>query len=199
MIRQLAALLTLGCLVAGTARAAEPFARYRGTVETRDGETLTIRQRTGGSVTMLMNPKTRMFTATEGRLRDIKPESYIGIVAVREGDGPPKPTEVTIFSPSERGFEAGSQPWDTAAGATLTAGWIAEISWQTPRRVVLRYTSGQASFTIPQGTRTTQMGPGEKALLVEGAEVTAFVRTDAAGVIHADLVAVGRQGAVPTL
>ena len=184
---------------ASTPQAKESFARHQGTVESRDGETVTIRRAGGGTATVLMNARTRLFIATAGRLRDIKPESYVSIVSVPGPDGKPKPIKVAIYSPSERGFEAGTRPWDAAPEAQLTAGWIGGLSLDPPREVELVYEGGSKSFTIPPGTPTAQIAPGEKALLVPGADVVVLARTDGEGVVNADLVAVGRSGTAPTL
>lgn len=175
------------------------IARYHGTVEARDAESVRIRRPNGETVTVLMNAKTRLFIATAGRLRDIKPESYVSIVSVPGPDGKPKPIKVAIYSPSERGFEAGTKPWDAAPGARLTAGWIGGLSLDAPREVELVYEGGNMTFTIPPGTPTAQIAPGEKALLVPGADVVVLARKDAEGVDNADLVAVGRSGTEPTL
>ncbi|TXN84924.1 hypothetical protein FV234_01385 [Methylobacterium sp. WL8] len=177
----------------------ESVARYHGTVEARDAESVRIRRPDGETVTVLMNVKTRLFIATAGRLRDIKPESYVSIVSVPGPDGKPKPIKVAIYSPSERGFEAGTKPWDAAPDARLTAGWIGGLSLDAPREVELVYEGGSKTFTIPPGTPTAQIAPGEKALLVPGADVVVLARKDAEGVVNADLVAVGRSGTEPTL
>ncbi|WP_244033510.1 hypothetical protein [Methylobacterium sp. E-016] len=198
MIRACLIALAMGA-TSVAAQAAELFARYQGTVEARDADTLTIRRAAGGSVTVLMNVKTRLFIATAGRLRDIKPESYVSIVSVPGADGKPKPIKVAIYSPSERGFEAGTKPWDAAPDARLTAGWIGGLSLDPPRQVELVYDGGSKSFTIPPGTPTAQIAPGERALLVPGADVVVLARTDADGLVNADLVAVGRAGTEPTL
>ena len=191
--------MALALSAASMAAQAGESSRYQGTVEGRDADTLTIRRTEGGSVTVLMNVKTRMFIATAGRLRDIKPESYVSIVSVPGPDGTPKPTKVAIYSPSERGFEAGTRAWDAAPDATLTAGWIGGLSIDVPRQVELVYAGGSKTFTIPPGTPTAQIAPGEKALLVPGADVVVLARTDAQGLVNADVVAVGRSGTAPTL
>jgi hypothetical protein len=106
---------------------------------------------------------------------------------------------VTLYSPSERGFEAGSQPWDTGQGARLTAGWVADLQRGAPTRVTVAYNGGQSSFAIPDGTPVTQLSPGEKAMLQPGAAVTIFARSGDDGGLVAGTIAVGRQGVVPGL
>ncbi|MGU3536253.1 hypothetical protein [Methylobacterium sp. A54F] len=195
-----AVLLASLLLAAGSAAATEAVTRYRGTVESRDGETLTLRLRDGGTVVLEMNPRTRMFTAVEGRLRDVKPESYVSVLTEPgTSEAAPKPTAVTIYSPSERGFMAGSRPWDTAPGATLTAGWIDGLDRGENLRVNVAYDGGAKTFTVPEGTPTVQIATGEKGLLVPGAQAVAFSRRAPDGTLQADLVAVGRLGAEPRL
>ncbi|MBE7246413.1 MAG: hypothetical protein INR63_15810, partial [Actinomycetospora chiangmaiensis] len=101
--------------------------------------------------------------------------------------------------PSERGFEAGTQPWDSEPGATLTAGWVANVRGLAPMRLALAYRDGQSAFEIPADTPVTQLSPGEKALLEPGAAVTIFARSEPDGALDAGTVAVGRQGVIPGL
>ena len=195
--RSLATLFALAALL-GPVRAEQPETRFRGTVEMADGERLTIRRDGGSTLAMRMNSKTRIFAATAGEIRQIKPESYVGILS-RSGTEPSRAEGVTLFSPSERGFEAGRQPWDGPPGTTFTGGWIADLGRADPRRVTLAYDRGQASFEIPRGTPVTQVAPGEKALLVPGAPVTAITHARGDGALEAVAVFVGRLGTVPTL
>ncbi len=161
---------------------------------------LTVRRRSGSTITVAMDPLTQVFTATGARLRDIKPESYLTVIDV---PGTGKAQRVTLFSPSERGFAAGRQPWDTEPGATLTGGWVTDLSGTEDRRVSLTFKSDQSgdrtAFEIPKGTPVTQVAPGEKALLVPGAPVSVFTTSAKDGGLEAGTVIVGRQGTVPTL
>ena len=198
MIRSFLAALATVLALTDAASAADTLARYRGTVETRVDETLTLRRDSGERVTVTMNPKSRLLIATPGTVRDIKPESYISVISAEE-NGARAVRRVALYSPSERGFEAGDRAWDTAPDARLTAGWITDRTGRDPVEVRLRYPEGTADFAIPPGTPVTQIGPGEKALLVPGAQVVVFARTDAGGTRNADLVAVGRLGVRPAL
>ncbi|GJE38189.1 hypothetical protein [Methylobacterium persicinum] len=170
--------------------------RFRGTVEARHGDDLVLVRPGGSTVTVQMGPKTQVYAAIGARLRDIKPESYITVIAT---PGTERAERVTLYSPSERGFAAGRQPWDTEPGATLTGGWISDVSGTEDRRVTLTYGEGHSAFAIPSDTPVTQVAPGEKALLVPGAPVTVFTNAGPDGAHEAGTVIVGRQGTVPTL
>lgn len=199
MIRALPLLVVLLAPMSALAQPGQPEPsthRFRGTVEARQGDDLTLVRPGGSAVTVHMGPKTQVYTALNARLRDIKPESYIAVVAV---PGTEQAERVTLFSPSERGFAAGRQPWDTEPGATLTGGWIADLSGTDPRRVTLTYEGNRSAFEISADTPVTQVSPGEKALLVPGAAVTVFTNADPEGSHDAGTIVVGGQGAVPTL
>ena len=192
----LAGLLAISAV--GSAGGAPTTVRFRGTVVRADSERLEIRRASGGTLTVRMVPRTRIYAVNAASLRNIKPESYVSVIG-EAGPEPRQATAVTLYSPSERGFEAGSQPWDTAQGASLTAGWVADLQRGPPMRVTLAYKDGQASFAIPDGAPVTQFAPGEKAMLQPGAAVTIFARSHPEGGLVAGTIAVGRQGVVPGL
>ncbi|AWN37830.1 hypothetical protein [Methylobacterium radiodurans] len=188
-------LAALSTFVAGPAAADNPLTRLRGTVEMRTNDTLVLRSYEGATLTAYMNPRTRTLIANRSVVRDIKPESYISVLSAPGED----PSGVVIYSPSERGFEAGRQPWDTKPGAILTAGWIVSRDGRNPVQVQLKNPEGEARFDLAAGTPTTQIAPGEKSLLVPGAHVVVFARTDGNGLLNADMIVVGRQSARPAL
>jgi hypothetical protein len=195
--RRLLAALLMATSVA-TVRAEPVTARFRGTVARAEADRLEIRRSSGSTLSLRMDPKTRVYAVNETDLQAIKPESYVSVLGTA-GSEPRRATAVTLYSPSERGFEAGSQPWDTAPGATLTAGWVADLRRGSPLQLALSYGGGQSAFEVPSNTPVTQLSPGEKAQLQPGAAVTVFARSDAEGALTVGTIAVGRQGAVPGL
>ncbi|WP_331318425.1 hypothetical protein [Methylobacterium mesophilicum] len=192
----LAGLLAIAAIPA--ARAEPTTVRFRGTIVRADSERLEIRRASGSTLAVQLGPRTRIYAVNGASLRAIKPESYVSILGATESD-PRQVSAVTLYSPSERGFEAGSQAWDTGQGARLTAGWVADLQRGAPTRVTVAYSGGQSSFAIPDGTPVTQFSPGEKAMLQPGAAVTIFARSGDDGRLVAGTVAVGRQGVVPGL
>ena len=191
----LAALLSIST---ASAVQAEAPVRFRGTVLRAQADRLEIRRASGSTLALRMTPRTRVYAVNEASLRAIKPESYVSVIGIT-GSEPQRVRTVTLYSPSERGFEAGTQPWDSEPGATLTAGWVADLRAGTPMRLSLAYRDGQSAFEIPADTPVTQLSPGEKALLEPGAAVTIFARAGSDGALDAGTVAVGRQGVVPGL
>ncbi len=85
MIRTLPVLVALLAAAPALAQPVRPEPsthRFRGTVEARQGDNLTIRRPSGSTVTVSMGPLTQVYTALGARMRDIKPESYISVVDV---------------------------------------------------------------------------------------------------------------------
>lgn len=195
----LAALLAAAPALAQPSKPDPSTHRFRGTVEARRGDDLVIVRPGGSTLTVRMDAKTQVYTATGARLRDIKPESYLTVTAAPDSA---KATGVTIYSPSERGFAVGGRPWDAEPGTTLTGGWVADLSGSGSRQVTLSYgekRDRRSAFEIPADARVTQLAPGEKALLVPGAAVTVLTNAGPDGAHDAGTVIVGRAGAVPTL
>jgi len=77
-----------------------------------------------------------IYAVNGSSLRSIKPESYVSVLGASDSE-PRQATAVTLYSPSERGFEAGSQTWDTAQGARLTPGWVADVQRGAPMRAAM--------------------------------------------------------------
>jgi hypothetical protein len=190
------ALAVLSLLV--TAAAAEPAGtRYSGTIVSRDDDLLTLRSQAGAAVTMRLSRRTTLLSVTDARVRDIKPESYLGALTVPASGGGLTAREVTLYAPSLRGYLAGHRPWAEKGAETLTTGWVDGLSGDEARMVTLRFEGGTRSVRVPADARVTQAVPGEKALLVEGAETVAQAHPGPTGDLEADLVVVGRRGAVP--
>jgi len=69
----------LALVLAGTAALAQPApVRVRGTIETIDGNKLTVKARDGASLTIVMADPVRVMAFVKASLADIKPNAYIG-------------------------------------------------------------------------------------------------------------------------
>ncbi|HEV7439790.1 MAG TPA: hypothetical protein VGN94_09240 [Methylobacterium sp.] len=189
----------LALLILSLAPAAAEPTRYSGTIVTRDDDLLTIRTRAGASLTMRLVRGTRLLSVTDGRVRDIKPESYLSALTVPAAGGGLTAREVTLYAASLRGILAGHRPWEGTGAETLTTGWVDGLTGDDARTVSLRFEGGTRSVRVPAETRVTQAVPGEKALLVDGAEAVVQAHPGPKGDLEADLVAVGRRGAVPAV
>lgn len=178
---------------------AEDNTRLRGTIAATDRATVTIRTDAGGTVTLAIRDETKIFAATNGKLSDVKPESYIGAVAIPQSDGTQKALQVTVFASALRGNAVGHHPWDLAAGSTMTNGGVGTLTGTSGRTIRLQYKGGEKTIVVPEDVPVTQVDPGDKSLVVRGARVVAFIRPAIAGKREAASLIVGRNGAVPSM
>lgn len=192
--------LAMLALVAGIASArADDITRFRGTIETTDGTTLTIKPRTGEAVGVTIADGVKVLAASTGKLSDVKPESYIGTAAIPQPDGTQKALQVTVFASSLRGTADGHYPWDLASNSTMTNGAVGTLTGTSGRTMKVQYQGGEKTITVPEDVPVTLVDPGDKSLIVDGAKVVAFTKPGTGGKREAVILIVGRNGTVPSM
>lgn len=191
--------LTLTLALAATTARADDVVRYRGTIETVDGSTLTIKPRTGEPVTVSFSGDTKILAASAGKLSDVKPESYIGTAAIPQPDGTQKALQVTVFSASLRGTADGHYPWDLGSNSTMTNGAVGTLSGTDGRTLVVKYQGGEKKVVVPEDVPVTLVDPGEKSIVVPGAKLVAFTKKGTDGKLTAPILIIGRNGTVPSM
>ncbi|MDO9427433.1 MAG: hypothetical protein Q7T93_11445 [Methylobacterium sp.] len=199
MMKSLLTGLALTLTVAATTAHADDIVRYRGTLEKVDGSTLTIKPRTGDSITVQFSNDTKILAATTGQLADIKSESYIGTAAIPQPDGTQKALQVTVFSSSLRGTADGHYPWDLGTNSTMTNGAVGTLSGTDGRTLLVKYQGGEKKVVVPDDVPVTLVDPGEKSILVPGSKLVAFTKKGADGALTAPSLIIGRTGTVPSM
>lgn len=199
MMKSLLTGLALTLTVAATTAHADDIVRYRGTLEKVDGSTLTIKPRTGDSITVQFSNDTKILAATTGQLADIKSESYIGTAAIPQPDGTQKALQVTVFSSSLRGTADGHYPWDLGTNSTMTNGAVGTLSGTDGRTLLVKYQGGEKKVVVPDDVPVTLVDPGEKSILVPGSKLVAFTKKGADGALTAPILIIGRNGTVPSM
>lgn len=189
-----------------TPTVADKPVRLRGTLQSVDATSLTLRER-GGEVVTLQRvadmPIAEVFPIT---LADIKPGSYVGAAALPQPDGTQKALEVLVFPEAARGTGEGYFPWDLMPESTMTNATVEGVA-AAPSAVpggqvlTLRYPGGQKQIVVPADVPVVSFKPGNadaKALLVPGAQmlVTAQVKDGAPTALR---VNVGRNGFKPPM
>jgi hypothetical protein len=192
-------LLALGCAVAVAAYAQTPAPTVRGVVAGVTGDALTLTSRAGGNVTVRLGPKTRMVAVVAASRDDLKPNAFIGVAAVPEGDGL-KALEVHVFPEAMRGTGEGFRAFDLAPGSSMTNGALdARVGGVDGDHLTVTYKGGSQQIRLPAEAPIVGLSPGERGDIKPG--VAAIVRGAAGedGVIDAAAVIVGRNGVVPPM
>jgi hypothetical protein len=178
---------------------ANPVVRLRGTLEKVEPGSVTIRERRGETITLVMPDNMSLSEVVPISLADIKPGSFIGTAAMPRPDGTLEALEVLVFPEAARGSNEGHYPWDLQAQSTMTNATVADLAAAPEgRRMVLKYKDGEKVVVVPEKTPIVTFKPGDKALVVPGAKLL-ITATQRDGKPTAIRMLVGRDGFAPPM
>ena len=193
-------LLTLTCAIglAQTAPASPPV-RLRGTLEKVEPGSLTIKERRGETITLVMPEPPNMSEVVPITLAEIKPGSFVGVAGMPRADGSQEALEVLVFPESARGTNEGHYPWDLQPQSTMTNATVADlVATADGRRMVLKYKDGEKVIIVPANTPIVTFKPADKSLLVPGAKMV-VIAAERDGKRTALRLLVGRNGFMPPM
>jgi len=217
--------LTLAAAVACTAAAHAAPERIRGTIESFDNNTLTVKSRQGGDIKLALGDGTKYAAVEKSSLSDVGQGRFVGI-ATKESGNTPVALEVVVFPESMRGAGEGHYPWDrmpdtsgsgqsvassmtngsvtTAARARqvntqMTNGNVEAASGQSGgKQLTVSYKGGEQKIVIPPNVPVVALEPSDRAVLRDGANVFVVADQDN-GKATAKFVAVGKGDVVPPM
>ncbi|GJE46109.1 metal ABC transporter permease [Methylobacterium soli] len=210
----------------GAASAAAQLERVRGTIDSADANTVTIKTDEGKSATVQLGGA-GVVSVVKSSLDAIKDGVFIGTAT--KGENPPTALEVVIFPESMRGTGEGHYAWDaitdhTAAGgakvksamtngtvkaesaagpkvkSAMTNGTVAKTSGASGEKMltVTYDKDGAKQIAVPPQAPIVAFEPADKAVLKPGAKVFAVVTRDGE-TLAGKLVAVGKDGLTPPM
>ena len=100
--------------------------RVRGTIESVDGDVLTVKSRSGEDIKLHMTGDMKVVGIIKISLADIKVGSFVGATTVPGPDGRQNAVEVHVFPEAMRGTGEGSRPYDLKPNSTMTNATVAE-------------------------------------------------------------------------
>lgn len=182
-----------------SAQAPVPTQRLRGTVQSFDGTTLVMKERSGETVRLALADNLTVNEVVPIEPAQIRAGSFIGTAAMPAADGTLRALEVVVFPEVARGTGEGHYPWDLQPGSTMTNATVAELAGAPQgRSLKLRYKDGEKTVIVPDNVPIVTFEPGDRALLVPGAKVlvNAQLREGKPTAVRA---LVGRNGLVPPM
>ncbi len=164
-----------------TAAFAQAPTRVRGTITAVDGDVLSVKSRDGSDLKVQLAPDGRVATSKAISLADIKPGTYLGVTAMKSGDGKLTAVEVHTIPPQA---PAGHMPWDLQPGSTMTN---ANLSGTRGARAATRSRSshrdGSHKILVPAGTPIVDLVPGRPPTSSAAKPSSTIGKPDAGGVI----------------
>ena len=160
-------------LQAAPAAAAAPAVRLRGTITAVTPSSVTVRERSGEVIELVLPANLVVLETYPIELADIKAGSYVGVGAMPQSDGTQRAIAVTVFPETARGAGEGFRPYDYAPQSTMTNATVADmVAAPEGRRLRLRYKDGEKIIVVPPGAPVVTFRPADRALLVPGAIVS---------------------------
>ena len=168
----LVAPLVLAQTTVPTAPAASA-ARVRGTIQAVAPGPLTVKDRSGEVLELVLPPKVTVSEVYPMALADIQPGSFIGTAAMPQADGTERAIAVTVFPESARGAGEGHRPIDMLPQSTITNATVADVVASPKGRTLqLKYKDGERAIVVPLDAPVVSFKPGDASLLVVGASVS---------------------------
>ena len=201
MIRPIAAVLLAALSAAAVAQApANPPVRIRGTVESLDGQILTVKARNGESVKVKLADNFVVMGITKASIADIATGKFIGTTTVGQREGALVAEEVHIFPENMRGTGEGHYDWDLRPDSKMTNANVANVEAMASDRVMtVQYKGGEKKILVTSKTVVVSVAPTERSELKPGAPVFINAQRQPDGTLAAPRVNVGLHGQVPPM
>lgn len=185
---------------------AAPVVRLRGTVEKIEPGLLTVKERSGEVITLVLPDKTPLSEVLPIAMSDIKAGSFIGTAAMPKADGSLEALEVLVFPEAARGTGEGHYPWDLQPQSTMTNATVADVMGTTSttsssngvNTLKLKYKDGEKTLTVSPSTPIVTFKPAGMDLLVVGAKVLVNAQ-ERDGKPTALRILAGRNGFTPPM
>jgi hypothetical protein len=174
--------------------------RIRGTIESVDGNNLTVAARDGTTQKIGLASDVVVTGLVKTTLADVKPGSYIGVTGMPLADGSQKAIAVHIFPESARGTAEGFRQYDLRPNSTMTNATVAqEVDANDGKSLSVKYKDGEKKVVVSPDTPIVNFVDGAKSELKAGAKIIAFVAKQSDGTLWSKRVLVGRDGITPPM
>jgi len=175
--------------------------RARGTIESVDGDLLTVKSRTGEDIKLHMTDDVKVVGLIKISMADIKVGSFIGATTVPGPDGKQNAVEVHVFPESMRGTGEGSRPYDLKPNSTMTNATVAaeSVAGNDGHSLTVKYKDGEKKVEVSPDTPVVTYVSADKSDLKPGAKVIAFMKERPDGSFETNRVSVGRDGLTPPM
>ncbi|KQR70018.1 hypothetical protein [Rhizobium sp. Leaf341] len=184
----------------GTAVQAADAMRVRGTVESLEGNTLSVKTREGADAKILLKDGWAVSSVAKASIDDIKTGDFVGIASLPTAEGGDGALEVLIFPAAMKGTGEGSYAWDLKPNSSMTNATVANaVKSVDGQTVTVTYKGKEKKIAIPAGTPVVTFAPAVKADLKAGATVFVPSEKAADGTISSSRVVVGTNGVQPPM
>jgi hypothetical protein len=180
---------------------APEMVRVRGSIESVDGQMLTVKSRDGATMKVKLADNAPVRAVVKQSLADVKQGAFVGIAAMPQPDGSQKAIEILIFPEALRGTGEGFRAWDLMPNSTMTnAGVDSIVTKVDATMLVLKYKDGEKTIVVPPDAAVVTFAPATMADLKPGEKIfIAAAAKQPDGTLNAPNVTVSRNGVNPPM
>ena len=197
MTRRLAAAGAVAALFAGSFAAAQApqVVRVRATIQSVDGQMLTVKMRDGAEMKVKLADNAPVNEVVKVARSDIKQGSYLAITATPQPDGSQKAVAILIFPPNVHPAE-GFHPWDLSPNSTMTNATVAnEVTGSSGETLTVKYKDGEKTIIVEDNTEIVTTKKATPAAFKAGQKIFVFAaKKQPDGTLLAPNVAFGDYG-----
>lgn len=170
--RMLGACALAALFAASHAAAQAPqVVRVRATIDSVNGQTLTVKSRDGAMWKIALAPNAPVSHVVKAALSDIKNGSYIAVTAMPQPDGSQKAVAILIFPPAVHPGE-GFGPWDFVPNSTMTNATVAnEVTGTDGQTLTVKYKDGEKKIIVPPSAEIVTTKKASAADLKPGQKI----------------------------
>ncbi len=171
----------------------------RGTLESVDGQTLSVKTARGTNSIKLADDA-KVFLVSPADLGAIKDGKFVGVTSVEKA-GKRVAVEVHVFDESLRGLGEGHYPWDLGSGPNMmTNANIAQVQSVGEDRVLkLDYKGGTQNIAVPPDATIVEFTPATLDQLKPSSKVFVLAKKQEDGSLVAPAIVVGKDGMKPPM
>ena len=199
MLRRTVLIAAAACLIGSLPAASQtPAKRIRGTVQSLDGQVLSVRTAAGEVVKITLAANYTVGLLAPTTIDKVKPGSFVGIVGIGPNDRQ-RAVVVTIFPPGAPANEL-QIPWDSLPNSTMTNATVeSEVTANDGRELTVVMKGQKVQVAVPPSAVIVEVLPGTPAQVLPGAGVIVVAQQAADGQLTAARLNVGKGGFTPPM
>ena len=178
---------------------AQERVRLRGTIDSLEGDTLTMTTREGKQVSIELTDDTSIAGMVGLELSDIGEGDYIGAAALPGEGDQLTALEVHLFPPDSTATP-GHGPFDLEPGSTMTNAIVAQVeSVEGGQSLTVTYEGGSQQILVNPETPVVTWEQSDESVLVPGAAVLVFADRQEDGTHEAVSIRAEKDGVRPPM
>jgi hypothetical protein len=172
----------------------------RGTVQSLQNDTLTLKTEEGKIETIALAPSWTVSVLKPVEVAAIQPGSFIGTAEMPQKGNTGRSLEVHVFPPGQKAGE-GHYPWDLKKGSMMTNGTVGKVTAgaQGGRELLVSYPNGERKIVVPPGIPIVQITDGDRSQVKPGIPVFLLVVKTPGGSLAAPFISIGENGSKPPM